>query len=61
MIGHSLTSEEISESVQIRMHAIQDSEIDQLKELEIFLDLEVRFAERYLEAMRSVKSDWVDV
>ena len=42
------------------MHAIQENEIDQLRELSKFLEMETRFAEQYLDVLRDVKDDWID-
>ena len=53
-------SEESSEDVRARMHAIQENEIDQLRELSKFLEMETRFAEQHLEVLRGVKDDWID-
>ncbi|KAF9791290.1 hypothetical protein BJ322DRAFT_439596 [Thelephora terrestris] len=52
--------EETSEDVRARMHAIQENEIDQLRELSRFLEMEIRFAEQYLDVLRGVKEDWID-
>lgn len=42
------------------MHAIQENEIDQLRELSKFLELEIRLADQYLDVLRGVKDDWID-
>jgi len=42
------------------MHAIQENEIDQLRELSKFLEMEIRFAEQHLDVLRGVKDDWID-
>ena len=42
------------------MHAIQENEIDQLRELSKFLEMEIRFAEQYADVLRGVKEDWID-
>ena len=42
------------------MHAIQENEIDQLRELSKFLEMETRFAEQHLDVLRGVKDDWID-
>ena len=42
------------------MHAIQENEIDQLRELSKFLEMEIRFAEQYLDVLKAVKGDWID-
>jgi hypothetical protein len=53
-------SEDIAEDVRARMHGIQENEIAQLRDLGGFLDMEIRFAENYLEVMKDVKANWVD-
>ena len=53
-------SEETSEDVRARMHAIQENEIDQLRELSKFLEMEIGFAEQNLDVLRGVKEDWID-
>lgn len=53
-------SEETSEDVRARMHAIQENEIDQLRELSKLLEMEIRFAEQYLAVLKGVKEDWID-
>ena len=53
-------SEETLEDVRARMHAIQENEIDQLRELSKFLEMEIRFSEQYLDVLRDVKEDWID-
>jgi hypothetical protein len=42
------------------MHAIQENEIGQLRDLTSFLDVEINFVERYLDVLKDVKSDWYD-
>ena len=42
------------------MHAIQENEIDQLRELSKFLEMETRFAEQYLDVLSGIKEDWID-
>ena len=42
------------------MYAIQENELEQLRDLTSFLDNEVHFVEQYLEVLRDVKSNWVD-
>jgi hypothetical protein len=48
------------EDVRARMHAIQENEIDQLRELSKFLEMETRFSEQYLDVLKDVKEDWID-
>ncbi|EKM52757.1 uncharacterized protein PHACADRAFT_176772 [Phanerochaete carnosa HHB-10118-sp] len=52
--------EECAEDVRARMCAIQEAEIDQLRDLTSFLDTELHFVEQYLEVLREVKVGWVD-
>lgn len=52
--------EETAEDVRARIYAIQENEIDQQRELTNFLDLELNFAEQYVEVLRDVKMNWVD-
>src|ERR1700722_7707248 len=42
------------------MHAIQENEIDQLRELTAFLDLEMNFVGQYLEVLKNLRSEWPD-
>ena len=51
-------SEEAEEDVRARIDAIQENEIDQLRELTNALDLELDFAEQYLEILKATKVDW---
>ncbi|EGO02912.1 hypothetical protein SERLA73DRAFT_165839 [Serpula lacrymans var. lacrymans S7.3] len=53
-----LRYEETSEDVRVRMHAIQENEIQQLRELTTFLDLELNFAKQYYEVLKDVKQTW---
>lgn len=41
------------------MHAIQENEFGQLRDLGAFLDLETNFIQSYLEILKDVKADWV--
>ncbi|KAG6850381.1 hypothetical protein H0H93_013936 [Arthromyces matolae] len=52
--------DETSQDVQTQMHAIQDQEMSQLRELTGFLDLEVNFVEQYLNVLKEVKDEWYD-
>ncbi|KAL4244252.1 hypothetical protein ABKN59_010043 [Abortiporus biennis] len=52
--------EETHEDVRARMYAIQENELEQLRELTALLDLELSFAEQHLEVLRDVKASWVD-
>lgn len=42
------------------MYAIQENELDQLRDLTSFLDTEVHFVEQYLEVLKNVKASWID-
>lgn len=53
-------SEEVSEDVRARMHAIQENEIAQLRDLTSLLHLEFKFVESYLDVLKGVKDGWVD-
>jgi hypothetical protein len=53
-------SEETSEDVRAQVHAIQENEIDQLRELTTFLDLEVNFVGQCLDVLKNVKAEWRD-
>ncbi|KAF8908799.1 hypothetical protein CPB85DRAFT_767226 [Mucidula mucida] len=50
--------EEASEDVRAYMHAIQENEIDQLRELTNFLDIEVNFVKQYLEVLQETQAEW---
>ncbi|KAG5643177.1 hypothetical protein DXG03_001381 [Asterophora parasitica] len=50
----------MSEDVQGHMHVIQEKEIDQLRDLTAFLDLEIGFVEQYLNVLKEVKEGWYD-
>ncbi|KAG6816839.1 hypothetical protein H0H87_002488 [Tephrocybe sp. NHM501043] len=42
------------------MHAIQDNEMEQLRELTTFVDLEINFVEQYLNVLKDAKAQWYD-
>jgi hypothetical protein len=42
------------------MQAIQENEIQQLRELTSVLDLELNFAKQYYEILQDVKANWCD-
>ncbi|PFH50183.1 hypothetical protein AMATHDRAFT_61501 [Amanita thiersii Skay4041] len=50
--------EETMEDIRAHMHAIQENEIAQHRELTAFLDLEINFVQQYLDVLKDVKSDW---
>ncbi|KDR73959.1 hypothetical protein GALMADRAFT_250677 [Galerina marginata CBS 339.88] len=52
--------EETTEDLRAHMHAIQENEHHQLRELTAFLDLETNFVQSYLEVLKDVKSEWQD-
>ncbi|KAG1773382.1 hypothetical protein EV702DRAFT_1130755 [Suillus placidus] len=55
-----LRYEETAEDVRSRMQAIQENEIQQLRELTSFLDLKLNFAKQYYEVLQDVKANWCD-
>ncbi|KAG1740594.1 hypothetical protein EDB19DRAFT_1851451 [Suillus lakei] len=55
-----LRYEETAEDVRSRMQAIQENEIQQLRELTSFLDLKLSFAKQYHEVLQDVKANWCD-
>lgn len=40
------------------MHSIQDNEIDQQRELNAFLNLEMGFVQQYLDVLKETRHDW---
>ncbi|KAJ7714733.1 hypothetical protein B0H16DRAFT_1617851 [Mycena metata] len=50
--------EETEEEVEAHMHAIQENEIVQLRELTGFLTLELNFVEQYLEVLKDTRANW---
>lgn len=42
------------------MQAIQENEIQQLRELTSFLDLQLNFAKQHYEVLQDVKANWCD-
>jgi hypothetical protein len=40
------------------MQAIQENEIQQLRELTAFLDIQLNFAKQYFEILQDVKANW---
>jgi hypothetical protein len=52
------SSEETTEDLRAHIHSIQETEVDQLRELTAFLDLEMNFVEQYLEVLKETKSEW---
>jgi hypothetical protein len=42
------------------MQAIQENEIQQLRALTSFFDLELNFAKQYYEVLQDVKANWCD-
>lgn len=56
----TIDSEECSEDVRARMYAIQENELDQLRDLTSFLDMELHYVEQYLEVLRETRAGWID-
>ena len=52
-----LNSEDVSEDVCARLHAIQENEVAQLRDLTVLLNLESQFIEPYLEIVKDVKDE----
>ncbi|KAF8622263.1 hypothetical protein AX15_007140 [Amanita polypyramis BW_CC] len=50
--------EEALEDVRAHMHAIQENEIAQHRELTGFLDMTINYVQQYLEVLMEVKADW---
>ncbi|KAG7452760.1 BAR-domain-containing protein [Guyanagaster necrorhizus] len=50
--------EEAAEDVRAYMHAIQENEIDQLRELTNFLESEVNFVKQYLDVLQETQAEW---
>ncbi|PVG00117.1 BAR-domain-containing protein [Serendipita vermifera] len=50
--------EEISTDVQNQMEKIQDGELEQFRDLSRLLDMETKFVEGWLNALRDIKEDW---
>ncbi|KAJ6581915.1 hypothetical protein B0H19DRAFT_1116962 [Mycena capillaripes] len=50
--------EETEEEVEAHMHAIQENEIVQLRELTSFLTLELNFVEQYLDVLKDTRANW---
>jgi len=57
-LTHFYSSEETAEDLRAHMHAIQENEFSQLKDLGSFLDLEINFVQHYFDVLREVKSEW---
>ena len=51
-------SDEAAADVQARIEAIQQNEIDQIRELGTLLDHELNYAEQYAQILRGVKDNW---
>jgi len=58
MISSSLSSDEAEADVQSRIEVIQQNEIDQIREMGLFLDNELNYAEQYAQILRDVKDNW---
>ncbi|KAJ7250607.1 hypothetical protein C8J57DRAFT_1521018 [Mycena rebaudengoi] len=53
-----LRYEETAEEVEAHMHAIQETEIVQMRELTSLLSLEITFVEQYLDVLKDTRADW---
>lgn len=42
------------------MYAIQENELQQLRDLTEFLDIELDFAQNYLAVLSDLKKEWLD-
>jgi hypothetical protein len=51
-------SDEAEADVQARIEAIEQNEIDQIRELGTLLDSELNYAEQYAQILRDVKDSW---
>jgi len=40
------------------MHAVQENEFGQLRELTSFLDVETNYVQSYLDVLKDVKAEW---
>ena len=56
----TINSEETQEDVRARMYAIQENELEQLRELTGFLDTEINFVQQYLDVLKEAKTNWID-
>jgi hypothetical protein len=54
------SSEETLEDLRAYMHAIQENEFHQLQELTALIDVELNFAQSYLNVLKEVKADFHD-
>lgn len=46
--------------LQTQTERIQDGEMDQFKDLGRLLDMELRFAESWVDTLKEIKTDWPD-
>lgn len=51
-------SDETDEDLRAHMHAIQENEHKQHRELGLLLDLETNYVQSYLDVLKDVKSNW---
>lgn len=51
-------SDETAEDIRALTEAIRGDDAFHLRELTDFLDLEINFAQQYLEVLKDVKSEW---
>ncbi|KAG2005809.1 cell division control protein 25 [Coprinopsis cinerea AmutBmut pab1-1] len=52
--------DETAEDMRAHMHAIQELEITQQRELTHFLDIEINYVQQYLDVLKEVRDDWPD-
>lgn len=52
--------EEISKDLQRQMECIQDGEMDQFRDLGRLLDMELKFAQSWVNTLQGIKADWPD-
>jgi hypothetical protein len=53
-------SESTAEDLKARVRAIQEREIDQIRDLSSLLDGELKFAEQYVKILKEAKSGWAE-
>ncbi|KAF5326169.1 hypothetical protein D9611_000817 [Ephemerocybe angulata] len=52
--------DETIEDMRAHMHALQENEVAQERELSAFLDLEINFVQQHLQILKDVRDDWPD-
>ena len=48
----------MAEDIQARMFAIQENEINQLRDLTGFLNIHTKFVQQYLDILLALKAEW---